>query len=56
MGTKSEVILETKGLIRHWTERRPFGGAGAIGHITMTVNLCAPTDEGWIAARDILNI
>lgn len=52
--TVPERKLEELGLVRSRIERRPFGGGGAIGGITMTIKLCDLTDEGWEICREIL--
>jgi hypothetical protein len=52
--TKAEQALEAKGLVRHWTEQRRFGGKGAIGQIMMTWSFCEATDDGYRAVSEIL--
>lgn len=54
MNSKSEQVLERLGLVRHWTEERPFGGGGAIGAIKIIWNFAELTDEGWVEVSEIL--
>ena len=54
MGSRSEQSLETKGLVRHWTEKRPLGGGGAIGYLSVAWNFCELTDDGWRELADVL--
>ena len=52
--TMPEQALVEKGLVRHWSEQKPFGGGGAIGLMVVTWNFCEPTDEGWEVAAELL--
>lgn len=53
-GSKSEIALEEKGLIRHWEETRPMGGGGVIGLMKVTWKFCEPTEIGWHEGMDLL--
>lgn len=53
MNSRSEQALEKKGLIRHWEERRPLGGRGAIGMVSMIWKFADLTDEGWAVAKEL---
>jgi hypothetical protein len=52
-GTRTEKALKEKGLLRHWVEVRPLGGAGAVGLFKAEWQLCEPTHEGWLVTKEI---